>query len=70
MRLHVKEFGPRDRTLLIVHGGPDWDHSYLVEPLDRLAGERRLLFPDLRGCGRSPWQIRSLPTRWWPISSS
>ncbi|MEV4065246.1 alpha/beta fold hydrolase [Nonomuraea dietziae] len=55
MRLHVKEFdGPRDRTLLVVHGGPDWDHSYLVEPLDRLAGERRLLFPDLRGCGRSP----------------
>ncbi|GAA2399589.1 hypothetical protein GCM10010404_66760 [Nonomuraea africana] len=55
MRLHVKEFaGPPDSTLLVVHGGPDWDHSYLVEPLDRLAGERRLLFPDLRGCGRSP----------------
>ncbi|MEU7898584.1 alpha/beta hydrolase [Nonomuraea sp. NPDC049152] len=55
MRLHVREFGgPADRTLLVVHGGPDWDHSYLVEPLDRLAGEHRLLFPDLRGCGRSP----------------
>ncbi|MET9344699.1 alpha/beta hydrolase [Nonomuraea sp. NPDC003804] len=55
MRLHVRKFeGPADRTLLVVHGGPDWDHSYLVEPLDRLAGEYRLLFPDLRGCGRSP----------------
>ncbi|MFE3450603.1 alpha/beta fold hydrolase [Nonomuraea sp. NPDC059194] len=55
MRLHVREFpGPADRTLLVVHGGPEWDHSYLVEPLDRLAGEHRLLFPDLRGCGRSP----------------
>ncbi|MFI6819209.1 alpha/beta fold hydrolase [Nonomuraea sp. NPDC050328] len=55
MRLYVREFdGPADRTVLVVHGGPDWDHSYLVEPLKTLAGEHRLLFPDLRGCGRSP----------------
>ncbi|MCK1813989.1 hypothetical protein MTQ13_06820 [Streptomyces sp. XM4011] len=32
--------GPSDRTLLVLHGGPDWDHSYLREPLDRLAGSR------------------------------
>ncbi|WP_090067979.1 alpha/beta fold hydrolase [Lentzea flaviverrucosa] len=43
--------GSRDRTLLAIHGGPDWDHSYLREPLDRL--DCRLLLPDLRGCGRS-----------------
>lgn len=42
-----------DRSLLVVHGGPDWDHSYLREPLGDLAGVRRLLLPDLRGCGRS-----------------
>ncbi|MEO3791336.1 alpha/beta hydrolase [Nonomuraea sp. B10E15] len=55
MRLTVRECdGPADRTLLVVHGGPGWDHSYLVEPLRELAGDRRLLFPDLRGCGRSP----------------
>ncbi|MFB7718888.1 alpha/beta fold hydrolase [Nocardia sp. NPDC056100] len=41
------------RTLLVVHGGPDWDHSYLREPLGSMAGARRLLLPDLRGCGRS-----------------
>lgn len=53
--MFVRTFdGPADRTLLVIHGGPDWDHSYLVEPLDSLAGSRRLLFPDLRGCGRSP----------------
>jgi pimeloyl-ACP methyl ester carboxylesterase len=46
--------GPAERTLLVVHGGPDWDHSYLLEPLRRLAGQRRVLLPDLRGCGRSP----------------
>jgi pimeloyl-ACP methyl ester carboxylesterase len=45
--------GPADRTLLVIHGGPDWDHSYLREPLARLAGRHRLLLPDVRGCGRS-----------------
>ncbi|WP_329407400.1 alpha/beta hydrolase [Nocardia vinacea] len=44
--------------LLVIHGGPDWDHSYLRQPLAELAGTRRLLLPDLRGCGRS---ARGLP---------
>ncbi|MGW6935946.1 alpha/beta fold hydrolase [Lentzea sp. NPDC054927] len=43
--------GAGDGTLLAIHGGPDWDHSYLRDPLDRL--DCRLLMPDLRGCGRS-----------------
>lgn len=50
--------GPPDRTVLVVHGGPDWDHTYLREPLGELAGRYRLLLPDLRGCGRS---TRGLP---------
>lgn len=44
--------------LLAVHGGPDWDHSYLRDPLTRLADQRRVLLPDLRGCGGS---TRGLP---------
>ncbi|MEV6241844.1 alpha/beta hydrolase [Lentzea sp. NPDC051838] len=43
--------GNADRTLLAIHGGPDWDHSYLRDPLERL--DCRVLLPDLRGCGRS-----------------
>lgn len=43
--------GTTDRTLLAIHGGPDWDHSYLRDPLNHL--DCRLLMPDLRGCGRS-----------------
>lgn len=50
--------GDPDRTLLVVHGGPDWDQMYLRDPLVRLVGERRVVFADLRGCGRS---TRGLP---------
>lgn len=42
--------GPR---ILVIHGGPDWDHTYLrafTKPLER---DAELLFFDLRGCGRS-----------------
>ncbi|SNS67266.1 3-oxoadipate enol-lactonase/proline iminopeptidase [Streptosporangium subroseum] len=45
--------GPADRTLLVIHGGPDWDHTYLREPLAELAGRHRVILADLRGCGRS-----------------
>lgn len=42
-----------ERALLIIHGGPDWDHTYLREPLVDLAQTHLLVFADLRGCGRS-----------------
>jgi len=45
--------GPAEHTLLVIHGGPDWDHTYLREPLAQLAGRRRVILADLRGCGRS-----------------
>jgi pimeloyl-ACP methyl ester carboxylesterase len=45
--------GPADRTLLVIHGGPDWDHSYLRQPLGELACGHRVVLADLHGCGRS-----------------
>ncbi|MDX3076100.1 alpha/beta hydrolase [Streptomyces sp. MI02-7b] len=45
--------GSAERPLLVVHGGPDWDHTYLREPVAELADHRRIILPDLRGCGRS-----------------
>jgi pimeloyl-ACP methyl ester carboxylesterase len=50
--------GDPDSSLLVIHGDPDWDQSYLREPLVRLGGYRRVVFVDLRGCGRS---TRGLP---------
>ncbi len=55
---------PPDRTLLVIHGGPDWDHSYLRDPLGELAEQRRLLLPDLRGCGRSTWGLAGEQYMW------
>lgn len=51
--LVAQSAGPDDQALLVLHGGPDWDHTYLVEPLSDLGGRYRLVMPDLRGCGGS-----------------
>lgn len=51
--LFVAEAGDASAfPLLVIHGGPDWDHTYLRDPLVHLPG-RRIVFVDLRGCGRS-----------------
>jgi pimeloyl-ACP methyl ester carboxylesterase len=54
VELLVAQSGGRpDHALLVVHGGPDWDHTYLRDPLVRLGGMYRLIMLDIRGCGRS-----------------
>lgn len=49
----ARSTGPAARALLVIQGGPDWDHSFLLEPLVKLAESHLLVFADLRGCGRS-----------------
>jgi proline iminopeptidase len=39
--------------IIVVHGGPDFDHSYLLPDLDRLAAAFQLIYYDQRGRGRS-----------------
>jgi proline iminopeptidase len=51
-RLFVRQTG-RGLPLLVVHGGPDFDHAYLLPELDHLATVFRLICYDQRGRGRS-----------------
>lgn len=45
-------------ALIVLHGGPDFDHSYLLPELDRLADTRQLIYYDQKGRGRSAAGVR------------
>jgi proline iminopeptidase len=51
-RLYVRAVG-HGPPIVILHGGPDFDHEYLLPDLDRLADGFRLVYYDQRGRGRS-----------------
>jgi proline iminopeptidase len=55
--LYVREIG-RGLPIIVLHGGPDFDHSYLLPDLDRLAVTFRLIYYDQRGRGRSAHKVR------------
>jgi len=48
----------RGRALIVIHGGPDFDHAYLLPELDQLADRHRLVYYDQRGRGRSAEHVR------------
>jgi proline iminopeptidase len=50
--LFVREIGSGP-ACFVLHGGPDFDHTYLLPELDRLASVARLVYYDQRGRGRS-----------------
>src|SRR5689334_23196065 len=50
--LYYRELG-QGRPILVLHGGPDFDHTYLLPDLDCLADSARLLYYDQRGRGKS-----------------
>ena len=50
--LYVREIGV-GHPVVVLHGGPDFDHYYLRPELDRLADSCRLVYYDQRGRGRS-----------------
>lgn len=62
VRLFVRQFGITGPDLIIIHGGPDWDHSYFLPFVLPLAAHMRVTLFDLRGCGRS--QKFGDPTRY------
>ena len=52
--VYVRRFGdPALPPLVVIHGGPTWDHSYLLPAVAELADTAHVVLYDLRGCGRS-----------------
>jgi proline iminopeptidase len=56
--LYAREIG-QGRPVIVLHGGPDFDHRYLLPDLDRLADTFRLIYYDQRGRGRSADGVRA-----------
>jgi len=50
--LYFREVG-RGRPIIVLHGGPDFSHSYLLPEMDRFSDSYRLIYYDQRGRGRS-----------------
>jgi proline iminopeptidase len=47
----------RGRPVIVIHGGPDFDHSYLLPDMDRLSDSYRLIYYDQMGRGKSVGRI-------------
>jgi proline iminopeptidase len=45
-------------AVIVLHGGPDFDHGYLLPELDRLSDKFRLIYYDQRGRGRSAENVQ------------
>lgn len=50
--LYSREIG-EGPSIIVVHGGPDFDHRYLLPELDCLSDSYHLIYYDQRGRGRS-----------------
>jgi proline iminopeptidase len=55
--LYTRAIG-QGTPVIVLHGGPDFDHGYLLPELDRLSDAFRLLYYDQRGRGRSAENVR------------
>jgi pimeloyl-ACP methyl ester carboxylesterase len=49
----VRKIG-RGPPVYVIHGGPGFDHSYMIKPLVSVAERRTLIFYDQPGCGGTP----------------
>lgn len=55
--LYCREVG-RGTPMIVLHGGPDFDISYLLPELDRLSDKFHLIYYDQRGRGRSADHVK------------
>jgi proline iminopeptidase len=55
--LYCRDVGA-GHPIVVVHGGPDFDHAYFLPELDQLSDSFRLVYYDQRGRGRSAAGVR------------
>ena len=55
--LYTRAIG-QGKPVIVLHGGPDFDHRYLLPELDLLKDVFRLIYYDQRGRGRSAQNVR------------
>jgi proline iminopeptidase len=55
-QLYLRDVGTGS-TLIVLHGGPDFNHNYLLPEMDTLAGNFRLIYYDQRGRGKSSGEV-------------
>ncbi|HEX2348996.1 MAG TPA: alpha/beta fold hydrolase [Ktedonobacterales bacterium] len=58
--LYSRDIG-QGPPVIVLHGGPGFDHNYLLPDLDRLADAFRLIYYDQRGRGKSTWNVPPAP---------
>ena len=56
--LYFKTLGTGE-PIVVLHGGPGFDHQQFMPHLDELAGQHKLIFYDQRGTGRSEGPVDS-----------
>lgn len=57
VQLYYREIG-LGQPIIIIHGGPDFDHNYLLPDMDRLSSYFHLIYYDQRGRGRSGGNVQ------------
>jgi hypothetical protein len=66
--LYARDVG-RGQPIVVLHGGPDFDHSYLLPDTDRLSNSFRLIYYDQPGRGRSADGVYAPRTSRWRLTS-
>ncbi len=56
-QLYYRDIG-QGQPIIVLHGGPDFDHNYLLPEMDRLSDSFRLIYYDQRGRGKSARNIQ------------
>ena len=58
-QLFYRQIG-QGRPIIILHGGPSFDHTYLLPDMDRLSHSYHLIYYDQRGRGKSTGDVQDI----------